>query len=683
MRRQYFAEMNLAAQRINRSGSIDQLAAVTSRWREDASRELRDWEWHYLKAVSLHRSVVFKEPSWDAVIDASWSPDDQRVILIHEDETVPQQPDIYAPRICDTQSGQVLLTLEGHTRPTTSVDWHPRLDLVVSASEDKTIRIWDANGGNCLAALGPLPAAVTLVKWDRDGTQLGFSTIANGSSRCFAVGFADWPNVDIRDARKSPRISDFLANRELAWSPDGSQIAVGMLSGEWGQDLKSTVWDIQKNELILGPIPAAGTSWKPQGHQLDLVLRCNPSGEVHLLDHQTNKEVGRLQGHTAQLNSFQFSPDGEYLATAGFDRTVRIWGLQDRHVARIFQEHPSPLRTVRWSNKGNRILTASWEKDTRCWETTEASKTLIQVGNNGSAVGLPEVLDISWHPKEKWIAVAGPHANSLWDTSTGELVSFKSLAEKNWFGRCAWNATGDHLAFAGSGIHIHSVQADGSLEDFRYTRGWTHALDWNRERNEILAAVKKGVSVVRESESRWTVDAPFTTSKTHFPSLRWNPVLENVVAYSNEDRIVVADLAKGEETVLKGHTKLVLDLAWSPDGKRLASCAQDDTAKLWNFQQSRETHTLRGHSNFVNQISWAPNGQRIATAGRDGTVKVWDSESGAEILSLLDLQSSVNCVAWSPSGKQLAAGGLDGNVAIWNAAAGYPENSSKDVSNAR
>ena len=99
---------------------------------------------------------------------------------------------------------------------------------------------------------------------------------------------------------------------------------------------------------------------------------------------------------------------------------------------------------------------------------------------------------------------------------------------------------------------------------------------------------------------------------------------------------------------LRGHSSAVDGVAFSPDGKRLATASDDQTAKVWDAQSGQELLTLRGHRDAVTGVAFSPDGKRLATASTDQTAKVWDAESGKELLTLRGHSNNVRAVTFSP-----------------------------------
>lgn len=118
------------------------------------------------------------------------------------------------------------------------------------------------------------------------------------------------------------------------------------------------------------------------------------------------------------------------------------------------------------------------------------------------------------------------------------------------------------------------------------------------------------------------------------------------------------------------HTTRAYSVAFSRDGKVLASASWDGTIKLWDTKSWRELRTLAGHSWGVYKAVFSPDGKQLASASRDGTVKIWDVATGVNTRTLVADSLAVKSVAWSPDGRLLASSGNEGVVKLWDAASG-------------
>jgi len=146
---------------------------------------------------------------------------------------------------------------------------------------------------------------------------------------------------------------------------------------------------------------------------------------------------------------------------------------------------------------------------------------------------------------------------------------------------------------------------------------------------------------------------------------------------SDDETVRLWDVASGKPhgEPLKGHTNWVLDVAFSPDGKLLATASWDGTVRLWDVASGKQRgEPLSGHTEAVYGVAFSPDGKLLASAGEDdenGTVRLWDVESGKPYGKPLEgHKERVFDAAFSPNGKLLASAGEDGTVRLWDVESG-------------
>jgi len=183
---------------------------------------------------------------------------------------------------------------------------------------------------------------------------------------------------------------------------------------------------------------------------------------------------------------------------------------------------------------------------------------------------------------------------------------------------------------------------------------------------------------------RALVDAGATVELLHghggpVRSVAWSPDGRQVATGSHDHTARIWDATTGEVVrTLDGHGNWVLSVAWSPDGRRVATGSRDKTARIWDATTGEVIRALEGHGDWVRSVAWSPDGRRVATGSSDKTARIWDATTGDVVRTLEGHEDEVHSVAWSPDGRRVATGSSDDSARIWDATTGDVVRAVKD-----
>jgi WD40 repeat protein len=413
-------------------------------------------------------------------------------------------------------------------------------------------------------------------------------------------------------------------------------------------------------------------SFSPDGKRL---ASASYDQTVKVWDAQRGQEVLSLNGHTGGVSCVCWSPDGKRLASAGNDKIVKVWDAQSGQELLTIRGHTDMVNSVCFSPDGKRLASASNDKTVRVWDAQTGQELLTLNGHTN------EVRSVCFSPDSKQLAsTAGLETVKVWNAANGqEVLSIKG--RMSGVSNVSFSPDGKRLASADwdKTVKVWDAQTGQELLALKGHTGDVSSVCFSPDGKRLASADADRAFKVWDAQTGRELLA-FKGHASPIWSVCFSPDGNRLASASHDQTVKVWDTERGREFLtIKGHVSKVTSVCFSPDGKRLASAGADQTVKLWDTERGQEILALRGHTSPVTSVCFSPDGKRLASASHDQTVKIWDAERGQELLTLQGHTNWVHSVCFSPDGKRLASasGGFDvqkrqtyGVVKVWDAQRG-------------
>ena len=541
----------------------------------------------------------------------------------------------------------VLSVLDAHTGGVSGVAFHSNGTQAISGGADKTVKLWDLAKGTVAKTFGPLADPVSAVAFSRDYTQIGAA-----AGKVVTV----W---NLADGKELYTLTHPAAVTSLSFNADKTRIVTG------AADNLARVWDVTTGKELQA-YPQAGAVNGVAFHPSQPVFVSASADKTVTV--QTLSATRVVAASAMPLRSIMVIPAQTHVLTAGDDKNAILWNLNTGAKERTFEGATGALNAVTMSKNGVLVATGGADATVRIYTFADA-KLIGQFKATGPVRGL------AFSPNNLALAAACED-KSLLTWNVAYTVNQPPPAE---FGRPTQSYAHDgaavDLVFAADNATIYSAGADKAVKQWK-----------------LAAEVPtKSFSHPRE------VDA-----------VAFDPKGERLATGAHDGNVRIFDIAKA--TVLKdikahppapapsNETNPVYCIAWSPDGKQVISGSKDATLKLWDaaggtlvkeFKAYKEKVFEKGHRDSVFCVAFSPDGKTVASGagGVAPEIKLWNVADGTVVRDFVNPNLKpapgnpppshpgwIYGVKFTPDGKYLVSIGeapkRKGYLAVWSVAEG-------------
>ncbi|MFH2006765.1 MAG: WD40 repeat domain-containing protein [bacterium] len=377
---------------------------------------------------------------------------------------------------------------------------------------------------------------------------------------------------------------------------------------------------------------------------------------------RTGASIAVLRGHRSSVRSLSIRSDGRMLAALERNGRLGLWRLPRGAAPRFLQAHEGGAMAVRFSPDGSTVATAGDDRTVKIWDV--AGGRLVRT-LSGSATTL------SFSRDGRLLATAGEDRNVwLWDPLSGQVRAVLRGHQKSVRG----------VQLGPRGRLLASVSADKTLRLWRLSavasgrRVDGHAAQVNgvsfSPDGRLLATASYDQTVRLWDVSSGRTIRVLRGHRGTVGEASFSPDGKLLATAGNDRTIQLWEVKTGRgRRILHGHQGAVWSVAFHPRGQLLASTSYDGTVRLWEVDTGTPRATLRGHRGMVLGVTFSPDGTLLASSGSDRTIRLWDAATAKLKAVLTEPTSSVRGASFSPDGRRLLSTGSAHSVRLWDLAA--------------
>lgn len=637
----------------------------------DDGSALREAEEALHLAVNSHRLVARNDAQWGV----AFHPEGH--LLLGGDR----------PRLVDPRSGEVLIEIPAPPGDSIVLSVAISSDgslLATGTDKQGELIVWDANTGADVIELNP-PGTIQAIEFSPDNQVLAAVSISRPSDDLQVGHVLVW---DIATGDSITRADDSEAwdaccpPVDLAFSPDGSLVAVTTFSGETFLAGEVKLLDIASGDWVMTlqghEGPATGVEYLPDG---DTIVTTSMDGWVRFWHTATGEQSSSFNAEVGQVVSMDVSYDGGHLLTGGDGGTLKLWMLQSESVrlAAELPGHNSWVTRVDLDGFGELAASADIDGEVLIWDVTPTGV--------GEVAGWPARRPMAFNGDGSLLATTGPDGRDVvirrtvdWQPELvlEDVAPYVGLPDEDWghVVGVSFSPEGDRMVTT-TGSRLEVVNGSVTLWDLTSGEAIRTLLEHPFMKGPVAFSGDGRRVAVATCDVWGTPASAWDTGNGDLVFLApAGPCGQAVDLDSTGRLLAVQTIAEGQPNVQVWDIEsgdLVLSVthrpqwigvvAFSPDDSRLLTGGADGTARIWDVATGRLVRTLTGHTGSVEDAVWSADGAEIVTGSHDGTIHFWDAETGETRLVLGD-HDTFTFVAISPNGQYLATG-TDTGVRIW------------------